>query len=476
MKKYAAVDLGADSGRVIIGTVDRIEEVHRFANGPVRIGNSIYWNFLGLFTEIKKGLTKAFEKASADGDRIVGIGIDTWGVDFALLDADGDLIGNPYHYRDDRTDGIPEELFRTLPLETVYDETGIQIMQINTIFQLYAFGKRKPDLLAQAKTLLTVPALLSYWLTGVAKNEFSHATTTQLYNPRTGDWSAKIIEALGLERSLFAPIVPSGTRLGTLLPHVAREIGAPEGVEVIATGSHDTASAVAAVPAPGREHYAYLSSGTWSLLGIESPQPIVSEASRRHNFTNEGAANGKIRFLKNIMGLWILQESKRHWESEGAKDTYDELSAMAEAESGTGFTMDVDDARFLKPSVLEDSMPGRIAAYCRETGQTVPTSKAAIVRGIYEGLAAKYAENIAKIEEITASKIEELYIVGGGSRDDYLCRLAAKASGIPVFAGPKEATAIGNILIQSIATGEIGSFDEGRELIRKSYDIKRYEP
>lgn len=473
MKRFAAVDLGADSGRVIVGTVTETEEVHRFSNGPVRVGDSIYWNFLGLFSEIKSGLAKAFERF---GDEIKGIGIDTWGVDYGLLDAGGDLIGNPYHYRDDRTDGMVEELAKVIPIEDIYEETGIQIMQINTIFQLFAHRKAKPEALARAKTLLTVPALLSYWLTGVAVNEFSHATTTQLYNPRTGGWSRRVCDAVGIDPAILAKIVPSGTTIGALLPHVAKEIGAPTDVAVIATGSHDTASAVAAVPAPGSSDYAYLSSGTWSLLGIETPEPLISEKSRAYNFTNEGAANGGIRFLKNIMGLWILQESKRHWESEGASESYDQLSDMAEQHGPAGFSMDVDDPRFLKPSVLEDSMPERIVAHCRETGQKEPGSKAEIVRGIYEGLANKYAENIGKINEITGSEVHELYIVGGGSRDDYLCRLSASAAGIPVHAGPKEATAIGNILIQSVATGEIDGFDAGRKLIRDAYDIKVYEP
>ena len=473
MKKFAAVDLGADSGRVIVGTVSEIEEVHRFKNGPVRIGNSIFWNFLGLFREIKTGLTEAFSRY---GDEIGGIGIDTWGVDFGLLDADGDLITNPYHYRDDRTDGIPEELFGIMPLEEIYEETGVQIMQLNTLFQLYAFKKAKPELFSQAKTLLTVPSLFNYWLTGVACNEFSHATTTQLYNPRTGTWSAKLNDALGFPNELFAKIVPTGTRLGPLLPHVARELGAPDDVQVIATGSHDTASAVAAVPAPGKSGYAYLSSGTWSLLGIESPAPIISEKSREYNFTNEGAANGGIRFLKNIMGLWILQESKRHWESGGATESYDDLMRLAEAHGPGGFQLDVDDPSFLKPSVLDDAMPERINAYCRKSGQTEPASLAATVRGIYEGLANKYADNIGKINEITGDKIDELYIVGGGSVDEFLCALTASAAGIPVHAGPKEATAIGNILIQSIATGEIADYDAGRTLIRDSYDIKTYTP
>ncbi|MBT3275187.1 MAG: rhamnulokinase [Spirochaetales bacterium] len=473
MSKYVAVDLGAESGRVIAGDVSSMEVFHRFSNGPVRIGNSIYWNFLNIFSEIKIGLTKAFEKY---GNDIVSIGIDTWGVDYALLDQDGDLIGNPYHYRDDRTDGVPEELFKSLPLEEIYRESGVQVMQLNTIYQLYAFAKNKPSLLACASAILTVPALLNYWLTGERKNEYTHVTTTQLYNPKTRSWSESLIKGIGVDPAIFGEIVKPGTKIGTLLPHVAKEIGAPESVCVIASASHDTASAVAAVPAPGEKGYAYLSSGTWSLLGIESPNPIISEKSRLYNFTNEGAADGGFRFLKNIMGLWIMQECKHYWDDNGANDSYDDLTDMAE-ESGAGvFKMDVDDDRFLKPSLIDDTMPDRIRTYASETGQQIPESKGQIVRGILEGLAEKYAENIRRVEDVTEKKISKLHIVGGGSMNIFLCKLAASAAGIPVLAGPKEATAIGNIMVQEIAMGELGSFDEGRQLVLDSYKITEYLP
>ena len=473
MKKYAAVDLGADSGRIIVGTVGEIEEVHRFKNGPVRLGDSIFWNFLGLFDEIKKGLTAAF---AAYGSEITSIGIDTWGVDYALLDSDGDLISNPYHYRDDRTDGIADEVFSKISFDEIYEETGIQFMQINSLFQLYAFKKKKPALLEQAASLLTVPCLLNYWLTGVRSNEFSSASTTQLYNPRKGDWSDRIIDLLGFDRSIFSRILPSGARLGPLLPSVAREIGASESVEVIATGSHDTASAVTAVPAPGAKNYAYISSGTWSLLGIETPEPIINEKSRTYNFTNEGAANGGIRFLKNIMGLWILQESKRHWESEGDTDSYDDLMRIAADIDSSPFELDVDDTRFLKPGVIDDDMPARIRRYCSDTGQPSPVNKAETVRGIYEGLARAYAKHIRDIEEITGGLIDSFYIVGGGSSDTFLSQLTATSTGIPVFSGPKEATAIGNILIQAIAMGDIPTYNDGRRMIRDVYPIAEFSP
>ncbi len=471
MSKHVAVDLGADSGRIIVGNVAEIEEVHRFLNGPVRIGESIYWNFLGLFSEIKQGLKAAFDRY---GSEIVSIGIDSWGVDYGLLDKDGDLIGNPYHYRDKRTDGIPEELFTIVSFDEVYRETGIQMMQLNTIYQLYALKKQKPEILDQAQTLLTVPSLLTYWLTGIVRNEYTHASTTQLFNMVDRSWSKLLSDKLGFDISIFADVVEPGTKIGPLLPHVAWEVGAGDDVTVVASASHDTASAVAAVPASEKSEYAYLSSGTWSLLGVESPEPVISDKSLGFNFTNEGAADGGIRLLKNIMGLWILQESKRHWESKGATESYDELSTAAEKSGDPVFEMDVDDTRFLKPSVLEDSMPARIEAYCRDTNQQVPSSKAEIVRGIYDGLARKYAESIRHIEEITGKTIDVLHVVGGGSKDDYLCRLTAEKADIPVYAGPKEATAIGNILVQAIAMGEIDDYDSGRRIIRESYEIVEY--
>ena len=473
MKRYAAIDLGADSGRVVIGRVEEIEEIHRFKNGPVRLGDSIYWNFLGLFQEVKRGLAKAFASAGSD---IVSIGIDTWGVDYALLDSDGDLLSNPYHYRDRRTDGISEQVFSIVSFEEIYEETGIQMMPINTIFQLYASKLQKPQLLDQAATLLTIPSLLAYWLTGEKRNEYSAVSTTQLYNPRSGDWSHKLIRSLGFDESIFAKIVPPGTILGSLLPDVAEEIGAPPSVPVVATGTHDTASAVASVPASGASHYAYLSSGTWSLLGIETPEPIINKKSREYNFTNEGATNGGIRFLKNIAGLWILQESKRFWETQGDADSYDDLMEMADSHGPANFNLDVDDPRFLRPSLIDDDMPQRIRDYCRDTGQPIPNEKAAIVRGIYEGLATKYSITIGQIEAIAGYKLKELFIVGGGSSDTFLSQLAARTAGIPVHAGPKEATAIGNILVQQIAMGDISSYDSGRAAIREAHRIADYTP
>ena len=471
MNKYIAVDLGADSGRVIVGDVTSMEVVHRFPNGPVRIGDSLYWDFLAIFAEIKRGMSKAF---SSYGRQIVSIGIDTWGVDFAILDADGDLIGNPYHYRDPRTTGISEKVFEIMPREDLYEETGNQVMELNTVYQLYALSRNKPEVYAAAKFLITIPGLLNYWLTGNKKNEYTHASTTQLLNPKTKTWSKTILDKLGFDASLFCDIVQPGTQIGQLLPHIADELGAPADLWVVATASHDTASAVAAIPAPGESDYAYISSGTWSLLGVELPTPVISEKSREYNFTNEGGADGGIRFLKNIMGLWIEQECKRFWDDLGATDSSDDLMNMAEESGPAVYTMNVDDDRFFLPSLIDDTMPDRIQAYCRQNKQPVPETKGQIIRGVLEGLAAAYAENILRIEEITGNPIDKLYIVGGGSKNVFLCKLSAEACDIPVFAGPKEATAIGNMMIQAISMGEIESINTGRALVRQSYEIIQY--
>jgi rhamnulokinase len=471
MEKYAAVDLGAESGRVIVGDVREIEEVYRFDNQPIRIGDSIFWDVLNIFTEIKRGLRAAFKRCP-----IRSIGLDSWGVDYALLDNQGDLIGGVYHYRDPRTDGVPERVFANIPKREIYEQTGIQYMQINTIHQLYAHKQQKPGLVSQTRSLLTLPSLFLYWLTGSMCNEYSHVSTTQLYNPRTRDWSWRIIDALGFDRKWFGEVVWPGNRLGTLLPHVAEEIGAPSEVEVIAAASHDTACAVAAVPVSGTSDFAYISSGTWSLLGIEWPEPIINDTSYTYNYTNEGGASGDIRFLKNIIGLWIIQECKRHWDRGDRQYSYAELGNMAREFGPAEFSIDVNDPRFLKPGLIEDSMPDRIRGYCREHGQKEPRSQAEIVRGVLQSLVKLYAQCLRELEDAAGRSVEQLYIIGGGSRNSLLCELTAQAVGIPVFAGPVEATAIGNILVQAISMGEIQSIARGREMIREAYPIQEFTP
>ena len=473
MQKFIAIDIGAESGRVIVGDVSKMEIIYRFSNSLARVKGSIFWDILGIFNEIKKGLKEAFKKYSA---QIVSIGIDTWGVDYALLDNDGDILGNPYHYRDKRTDNIMDEAFKIIPKEEIFAETGIQFMQINTIYQLYSFAKNKPKVFGNARYFLTIPDLLNYWLTGIIKNEYSIATTTQLYNPIERDWSIKIMNKLGLKREIFGEIIMPGTKIGKLLPAIAREIGADSEVVVVAPACHDTGSAVAAVPVEDDINYSYISSGTWSLIGIKSPKPIINEMSFKYNFTNEGSADGGFRFLKNVTGFWIVQECKKFWDEKVKSYSYDELTKMALKYGPANFRIDPDDSRFLKPGLIDDNMPDRIKVYCQKTGQKVPETPAEIVRGVIESLAEKYTETIKMIEEITDRTLKEIYIIGGGCRNGLLCQLVANATDLPVYAGPVEATSIGNLIVQAKSMGQIKSIAEGRKIIRKSFDIKKYLP
>lgn len=473
MQKFIAIDIGAETGRVIVGDVSKMEIIYRFSNNFVRVEDSIFWDILGIFNEIKRGLKEAFKKYP---NQIISIGIDTWGVDYVLLDNGGDLLGNPYHYRDKRTDNIMEEVFSIIPKKEIFTETGIQFMQINTIYQLYSFAKNKPQVFGNAKYFLTIPDLLNYWLTGIIKNEYSIATTTQLYNPIERDWSIKIMDKLGLKREIFGEIIMPGTKIGKLLPAIAREIGADSEVVVVAPACHDTGSAVAAIPVEDDTNYAYISSGTWSLIGIESTKPIINEMSFKFNFTNEGSADGGFRFLKNVTGFWIIQECKKFWDEKVKSYSYDELTEMALKYGPANFKIDPDDSRFLKPGLIDDNMPDRIKAYCQETGQKVPETPAEIVRGVIESLADKYTKTIKMIEEITNKTINKIYIIGGGCRNGLLCQIVANATGLSVFAGPVEATAIGNLMIQAKSMGQIKSIVEGRKVIRKSFDIKKYLP
>jgi rhamnulokinase len=473
MQKFIAIDIGAESGRVIVGDVSKMEIIYRFSNSLARVKGSIFWDILGIFNEIKKGLKEAFKKYSA---QIVSIGIDTWGVDYALLDNDGDILGNPYHYRDKRTDNIMDEAFKIIPKEEIFAETGIQFMQINTIYQLYSFAKNKPKVFGNARYFLTIPDLLNYWLTGIIKNEYSIATTTQLYNPIERDWSIKIMNKLGLKREIFGEIIMPGTKIGKLLPAIAREIGADSEVVVVAPACHDTGSAVAAVPVEDDINYSYISSGTWSLIGIKSPKPIINEMSFKYNFTNEGSADGGFRFLKNVTGFWIVQECKKFWDEKVKSYSYDELTKMALKYGPANFRIDPDDSRFLKPGLIDDNMPDRIKVYCQKTGQKVPETPAEIVRGVIESLAEKYTETIKMIEEITDRTLKEIYIIGGGCRNGLLCQLVANATDLPVYAGPVEATSIGNLIVQAKSMGQIKSIAEGRKIIRRSFDIKKYLP
>lgn len=465
---FLAFDLGAESGRAVLGAFDgerlELSELHRFPNGPVRILDTLHWDVLRLFQEMVAGLAKA---APYD---LAGIGVDTWGVDWALLDATGSLVCTPHHYRDRRTEGVMAEVLAQVPRREVFERTGIQFMEINTLYQLYAMSRRQPELLAAARTLLMMPDLLNYWLTGEKVCEFTAATTSQFYDPRARGWATALLGRLGLPHHILAPVVPPGTVLGPLLPAVREEAGVGE-VPVIAPACHDTGSAVVAVPAAS-DDFCYISSGTWALQGVEVRAPVITPATLEHNFTNEGGAGGTFRLLKNIVGLWLVQECRREWAREGRELSYDELTAMAAAAPAFGPLVNPDHADFMPPG----DMPARIQAYCRRTGQQVPQSRGEIVRCALESLALRFRAALEQLEEITGRRLGPIHIVGGGCRNSLLNRFAAAATGRQVLAGPVEATAMGNIVVQAVARGYLASLQEGRDLVRRSIDLQVYDP
>jgi rhamnulokinase len=472
-RSFLALDLGASSGRAVIGRFDgerlALEEAHRFANGPVRLataaGSSIHWDTLAQFTEVKTGIAKAAERCGAE---LASVGIDTWGVDYGLLDAQGELLGNPFHYRDERTVGALEKVFAVVPREEVFRQTGIQFMDLNTLFQLFA--ARDTAALEQAHRLLFTPDLFHYWLSGQAANEYTIASTSQCLEPFTRTWATGLLDRLGLPRKIFGGIVQPGTVLGMLLPWVAEETCA-KGVKLVAVGSHDTASAVAAIPIEGPDS-AFVSSGTWSILGVESLTPVVNSRALQFNFTNEGGVCDTILLMKNITGLWIIQECRRQWALEGAKLTWDDIVALASAAPPFVAVIDVEAPDFARPG----DMPARIAAYCRRTGQTPPADRGSVARTVFEALALKYRGVLEMTGQLTGKKADALNIVGGGAQNRLLSQFAANAIGRPVITGPIEATAAGNILMQMLATGAIGSLDEGRAIVRRSFPVETFEP
>lgn len=467
---FLAVDLGAESGRAVLGRFDgermALEEVHRFPNTPVRLPDGLHWDVLRIVQEVKTGLAKAV----GNGGRLQSLGVDSWGVDFALLDRDGALISNPYHYRDSRTDGMDERAFDRVPKEEIYATTGIQFLPINTLYQLLAM--EDSPLLETAQTLLMIPDLISYWITGVGACESTNASTTQLYDPRSGSWAYGLLEKLGLPSRIFGEIIPPGTQLGLLLPDVAEETGIEGDLPVTAVASHDTASAVVAVPAED-ENFAYISSGTWSLMGVELSAPAFTPEGMHANFTNEGGFEGTTRFLKNVMGLWLLQECRRTWARQGRDYSYEELARLAETSPSTGSVLDPDHPAFLRPG----DMPDRIRRYCRETGQGPPGDPGAVVRCVLESLALKYRWVIERAEEITSRQVDIIHIVGGGVRNALLCQLTADATRRPVRAGPVEATALGNLMVQAYSRGYLGSLEEIRVAVRTSpVEVRDYLP
>ncbi|MDD2233106.1 MAG: rhamnulokinase [Sphaerochaetaceae bacterium] len=473
MNRYAAVDLGASNGRVIVGSLEGIEVVHRFVTENVRVGGSLYWDALGIFREIKKGLAIAFSKY---GNEIKGIGVDTWGVDYALVDREGMLVSPIFHYRDDRTDGVIDEVCALYGgREKVYGRTGIAFQSFDTIYQLYAHKKFHPEAFAAASRYLSFPDLICYWLSGVMANELTHASTTQLYDPVAKDWAWDLIDAVGFPRSIFGQIVPSGTVLGPLCPEIASEIGAGPDAKVIAIAAHDTASAVAAVPAKPGENNLFLSSGTWSLLGSVEKAPRLSKQFCDSGFTNEIASDGQVRLLENIMGMWIQQECLRHWETEGPLPSWKELDDLTlEASKHYHGAINCTDPRFLKPNAPGNLMEDRIRAYLKETSQALPSSKPEFMVAIYRGLAVTYKTAIVQLEKLLGKKFDSLSIIGGGCKNQILDQWAADETGLAVYAGPVEATALGNILVQELALGQISSLAEGKEIIRKAFAVKEY--
>ncbi|MBN2181803.1 MAG: rhamnulokinase [Sedimentisphaerales bacterium] len=470
-KKYIAVDLGAESGRVMIGTISDdklvLEEIHRFSNGPIEEDGSLKWDFKKLIYEIKTGIGKAAKVAGGD---ITGIGVDSWGVDFGLLDDSGELIENPYHYRDSRTNGMMEKAFELLSKREIYENTGLQFMQLNSVYQLLAMRMANSSALAGAKNLVFIADLVSYFLCGEIFAEYSLASTSQFMDMRTSRWSQEVLERLSLPIDILPEVVKPGTIVGKLTPELQRNLGCGP-IPVIAIGSHDTASAIAGVPA-GNGNWAYLSSGTWSLMGVEIPEAIINDKTFEYEFTNEGGVENTIRLLKNIMGLWLMQECRRQWQKEGTELSYDELTEMAEKAEPFAGLLNVDDNAFLAPG----DMPKRINEYLERTGQRTTQDKGQLNRIIMESLALKYRRVMDAIEDITGNTIDILHIVGGGIKNELLCQFTANATGKKVITGPIEATASGNILMQAKAAGQVKTLSQAREIVRNSFDLKEYQP
>ena len=467
-KTYLALDLGAESGRAIAGTFDgerlSLREVHRFANVPVRRGENVHWDLPTLFDEVKRGIAAA---ATLFKDELVSVGVDTWGVDYGLLDEHGRLMGLPHQYRDSRTAGIQDSVIERIGKDFLYEQTGIQLMEMNSLYQLLA---EPPERLAQASNLLFIPDLINYWLTGVVSTERTFASTSQLYDVRKRDWAYPLLDAVGLPHHVLGDIRDAGESLGPLLSQVAEETGA-SGVNVVLPGTHDTASAVAAVPA-GDGTWAFLSSGTWSLLGIETLGPVMNDRAKAFELGNEVGVLGTMRPLKNISGLWLVQQCRATWEAEGNRHSYAKLTQMAEASSPFTAMIDPDDPTFTPAG----DMPARIAEFCAQTGQKPPSNRGEFVRTILESLALRYRMALEAIEGIVDSRMDTLHIVGGGGQNLLLNQFTANAVGRPVVVGPVEATAAGNILMQMVASGEIASLAEGREIIRRSFELTMYVP
>lgn len=471
MSRYLAVDLGASGGRVLEGRWDgrrlTVEVVHRFPNGPVKVGMHFHTDLPALWREVKAGLAKA---ASAGGP-IGGVGVDTWAIDYGLLDERGELLGLPFHYRDGRTAGMMDRAFKIVPKGEIFSTTGIQFLPFNTIYQLYSAAQAGDGLLERARRLLMIPDLIHHWMTGEQVAEYTNVTTTQLLDARDRAWAVGLAERLGIPASILPPVVPPGTLLGGIRPEVAGELGLKDEVPVVAVGTHDTASAVAAVPDLDAAS-AYLSSGTWSLMGVENREPVINDLSLVLNFTNEGGLDGTYRLLKNIMGLWLVQECQRRWAESGERRSWAELAETAAAAAPFKALVDPDAAEFLSPG----DMPAAIRSYCRRTGQPEPSTVGEVMRCCLESLALKYRMVLEDLERLSGRTLEAVRIVGGGSQNRLLNQWTADACGRPVTAGPVEATAIGNLVAQLQAKGELSGLGAARAVVADSVERTTYEP
>ena len=468
--KMLAIDLGASSGRGIVGSFDgnklTLRENHRFSNDPVFVNGRFTWDILRIFFEIKNSITKTV----IDGDNVTSMGIDTWGVDYALIDKNGRMMANPTHYRDTRTVNITDYVKQFVSPEEIYKITGIQAADFNTLNQLAAEKRDDADLLDRADKMLFIPDLLNYFLTGKMATEYTIASTGMLLDAYKRDFAFELTDKIGVKRSLFAPLVQPCNNLGALLPQINDEVG-KNNIKVVNVASHDTASAVIAVPAQNKD-FIYISSGTWSLMGAELPQPLINDGTRAANLTNEGGAMDTIRFLKNIMGLWIIQESRRQWKREGYDYSFAQMEAWAKEAVPFQSLINPDYASFNPPG----NMPEKIREFCRQTGQHVPETVGEVVRCIYESLALKYRYTVESIDRLMNKKTAMINVVGGGTKDKFLSQMTADACNVPVCAGPEEATAIGNLMMQAIAAGEVKDLSEAREVVANSFELKHYEP
>lgn len=468
-KRILAFDFGASSGRAMIGTFDNnnitLEEIHRFSNDPVIVRGTIYWDVLRLFHEIKQGIIKAVASGGFDA-----IGIDTWGVDFGLIGTDGTLLSNPLNYRDDFFAGMMDEAFSKVDKQEVYDKTGIQFMRFNTIFQLVALATKKPDLLSRTDKILLMPDLFGYFLTGEQKCEYTNATTTQLINAKTQDWDIDLCTRLGIPTNILPPIINSGEIYGVLSDDIVNELGT-EKTPVIAVASHDTASAIVATPC-NTQDFIYISCGTWSLFGTEISSAIINEKTFKYNLTNEGGYDKKITLLKNIMGLWLIQQSKKYWGNQGENVTYASLEKEALSVPSFKCFIDVDDESFTPPG----NMPKRVQEFCQKTNQYVPQTKGEIMRCIYESLALKYRLSLDMIKDVTDKSYSTIHMIGGGTKDNLLCQMTSNSCNVPVLAGPIEATVTGNVAACLIKLGAIENLATARDIVKNSTTPISYAP